>query len=99
MFQARPISLSTDVWDRIDAYLNQKAAEDRTFKPNRSAFIEEAVVSFLDAAEKGPEEEPSSDESEFSFDSDTSEGTETSSDDFDLDALLSEVSDAEDASG
>src|SRR5437763_14609004 len=42
MFFARPISLKTEVWDRIDAYMNEFAAKNRDFVPNRSAFLEEA---------------------------------------------------------
>ena len=77
MFQARPINLKTEVWERIDAYLATKADEDRNFKPNRSLFLEEAAVAFLDAAENPPaaEEEPVEEESteEASTDEETSE--------------------------
>ena len=69
MFMARPINLKTEVWDRIDEYLNKKADEDRNFKPNRSLFLEEAAIAFLDAAENPPAEEEASEEtSEESFD-------------------------------
>src|SRR5262249_50309467 len=51
MFFARPISLKTEVWDRIDAYLNEYAASHPGLMPNGSAFLEEAAVAFLDAKE------------------------------------------------
>src|SRR6266498_4780826 len=51
MFRSLPLSLKTDVWDRIDTYLNEYAATHRNFNPNRSALVEEAVIFFLDAKE------------------------------------------------
>jgi hypothetical protein len=91
MFMARPINLKVEVWDRIDEYLNKKAEEDRSFKPNRSLFLEEAAIFFLDAQDKPAEEEAAEDEDSFDFGSsgeDSPDGTsseETSDDDFDFD--------------
>jgi hypothetical protein len=92
MFQARPINLKTEVWDRIDEYLNKKADEDRNFKPNRSLFLEEAAVAFLDAADSPPAEEEAVEEESMDLEStdeeSTEETTEESTDDefnFDLD--------------
>lgn len=77
MFQARPISLKSEVWDRIDNYLNEYAAQNPGFLPNRGAFIEEAVVAYLDLKEGGGSSEEGTDES---FDMD-----EALSDDMSLD--------------
>ena len=49
MFFAKPISLKTDVWDRIKTYLDDYASKYRDFNPNTSAFIEECIVAYLDA--------------------------------------------------
>lgn len=95
MFQARPINLKTEVWERIDAYLAQKANEDRNFKPNRSLFLEEAAVAFLDAAENPPaaEEEPADEES-----TDTESSNEESSDEESTDEEFSFDLDTDDKS-
>ena len=49
MFQARPISLKTEVWDRITNFLNEEAAKNRGVMQNTAEFIEEAIVAYLDA--------------------------------------------------
>jgi hypothetical protein len=82
MFQARPISLKVDVWDRIDAYLNDFAAQNPGFMPNRGAFIEEAVVAYLDLKEGGGASEETTDD-EFSMDEELSDDGESMSDDED----------------
>src|SRR5688572_6068177 len=110
MFQARPINLKTEVWERIDEYLNKKADEDRNFKPNRSLFLEEAAIAFLDAAENPPaEEEATSEEESFDFGSSdeettseesTEETTEESTEDefnFDFDTETTDEESAEPA--
>ena len=80
MFMARPINLKTEVWDRIDEYLAKKADEDRSFKPNRSLFLEEAAIAFLDAADNPPaEEEAATEEESFDFGSSDEESTEETS--------------------
>jgi hypothetical protein len=65
MFMARPINLKVEVWDRIDEYLNKKAEEDRSFKPNRSLFLEEAAIFYLDSLDKPAEEESTEEEDSF----------------------------------
>ena len=73
MFQARPVSLKTEVWDRIDAYLNEYAATHRDFLPNRAVFIEEAVVAYLDLKEGGGSsgEEEATEDTDLDLDLDT----------------------------
>jgi hypothetical protein len=88
MFMARPINLKTEVWDRIDEYLNKKAEEDRSFKPNRSLFLEEAAIAFLDAAENPPaaeEESTEADSLDFGSSEEESSDDTSSDDDFDFD--------------
>lgn len=63
MFQARPISLKAEVWDRIDNYLNDCAARNPGFLPNRGAFIEEAVVAYLEMKVGGGSSEKVTDDS------------------------------------
>jgi hypothetical protein len=83
MFQARPISLKVDVWDRMDAYLNDYAAQNPGFMPNRGAFIEEAVLAYLDQKEGGGASEESSDD-EFSMDDELSDDSDSTADDEEL---------------
>jgi hypothetical protein len=83
MFMARPINLKTEVWDRIDEYLNKKADEDRNFKPNRSLFLEEAAIFYLDSLDKPAEEESTEEESSddsFDFGSSDDDSSDESSD-------------------
>jgi hypothetical protein len=85
MFRSLPLSLKTEVWDRIDTYLNEYAATHRDFNPNRSALVEEAVIFFLDAkdaeASGGSAEPESTDEMSMDLD--------MSSDDMSLDTEAS----------
>ena len=80
MFQARPISLKVDVWERIDTYLNDYAAQNPGFMPNRGAFIEEAVVAYLDLKEGGGASEEATEDDSFSLDDELSDDSESMSD-------------------
>src|SRR5690242_13069992 len=103
MFKSLPISLKTEVWDRIDNYLNEYAQTHRDFLPNRAVFIEEAVVAYLDLKEGGGSsgEEESTEDTDLDLDLDTdSESTdeESSSDELDLDLDLDLDTDSEESS-
>lgn len=91
-FMARPINLKTEVWERIDEYLNKKADEDRSFKPNRSLFLEEAAVFYLDSLDKPAEEESSGDSSDDSLDFGSSDEESSDSSDESSDEESSEDS-------
>jgi hypothetical protein len=72
MFFLRPISLKTEVWDRIDTYLNEFATSHPGYMPNRAAFLEEAAIAFLNAREAevngGSTEAESSDDTSLGMD-------------------------------
>ena len=85
MFFARPISLKTEVWDRIDAYMNEYATTHRDFTPNRSAFIEECIIAYLDAKDAEA--------------SGASSDTDTSLDDLGLDTESTGDTDTDESTG
>jgi hypothetical protein len=98
MFQARPISLRVEVWERIDNYLNAYAAQNPAFMPNRGALIEEAVVAYLDQKQGGGASEETSENDSIRMDDELSDESESMPDDDGAsdDDMMSDDEDSED---